>query len=771
MDTRRNTNHGRAAYAQTNTPNEARQTSTNRNNSNPQSGLLARIISATDEFLARGLNLLCGDDDPEEILRYQLEVAGLHARYNRRNPGRGRQGQQGRPIRQAPVPKLSLREITADDQDEEDGEAICCVCQKDIKVGTIVTFLPNCRHWFCTDCLKPWVKKHDTCPCPVVVDQDVPYARKNWSSEKIQVMPPRATAKAIVLMLVTEAPPSDGIGPPVADGVGEVQEPVPLVPLVIVALQAMVGVVDIMSVVEAGSSVVVAAGEVVAADVPLEPQYSEMKEVTSLSLTEPSHAATTELLIEFVKPRGSLSYIPALAWRRGHCDRSGWVEQHGTARSSSRWTKVVEGSEIDSYSGSARSKRSSGGSFQLVVSSHNRASGRLRQIFPYVDPDVLNENEEGDEAREDEQKRSMWLGRVNSYNRMMHAHTMYQMEGKTMPGYKKTLHAFASPQNQEDVHGTASKSETSSPHLGARRGVWPSPVSAQLSQLTIDDAPIPPANSPSPEQQHVHRPPSIRGLKPRRATEPVPRDFAQGRSEGKKASSIRFSFRQRAKPTHYINASHRMPQCKMQPNKAQTKIVINGTRPFLLMPDASYLFWPALFFDEATTEPPILMAAKYIRKEASPMYYGNIQWYFRIPDGPGFFELAVEKWRSVVALCGPRPFTSFQVWFPSESFHLEHVLEEVYALVKLIHDTGFEPDPKYVPGDGVRPEVKARSIASGRRLFNTGRKRGAASILGRAVALGRRARAENWSQEKLAERFSTFVKVARSKNKKWPDGL
>ncbi|KXT10901.1 hypothetical protein AC579_9859 [Pseudocercospora musae] len=160
----------------------------------------------------------------------------------------------------------------------------------------------------------------------------------------------------------------------------------------------------------------------------------------------------------------------------------------------------------DSSFGSVKWKRSSAGSFQLVVSS----------------------DEVDDDAAPDEQKRCTWLGRVDSYSRLMHAHTMYQMEGKTLPGYNKTLHAYT--QNQLDLHRTAPKSVTSSPHLGARHGGLPSPICARLRQLTIDDAPIPPANSPSAEQRHAHRPPSTRGLKPRSATEPIPRRFAQAHS-------------------------------------------------------------------------------------------------------------------------------------------------------------------------------------------------------------------------------------------------
>ncbi|KXT00035.1 hypothetical protein AC578_4872 [Pseudocercospora eumusae] len=405
----------------------------------------------------------------------------------------------------------------------------------------------------------------------------------------------------------------------------------------------------------------------------------------------------------------------------------------------------------DSSSGSVRSKGSS--------------AGRLRQIFSSVDPITVDDREDvGADEAPDEQKRPMWSGRVNSYNRLMHAHTMYQMEGKTLPGYKKTLHAYT--QNQLYLHRTASRSETSRP-------------------LTIDDAPIAPANSPSPEQQHAHRPPSTRGLKPRSATEPVPRAFQFGparsinTSTTEKQDAAKQGSDQDCHQRHTTRPLSVFSPCwKPKPPSPKSPDLLHTLPPeirnliyALLMPDTSLIFWPPVVFDRECVQPPILLTAKYIRKEVSPMYYGRIEWVFRIDNTPGSFKSRAEKWRDIVALCGPKPFKSFQIWFDDPAFQLEDVIEEVYALVELIHDTGFEPDLDYAPGDGVRPEVKARSIASGTRLFHTGRKRGAGPILGRAVALGRRARSENWSKKKLAERFSTFVKVARSKNKKWPDGL
>lgn len=164
------------------------------------------------------------------------------------------------------------------------------------------------------------------------------------------------------------------------------------------------------------------------------------------------------------------------------------------------------------------------------------------------------------------------------------------------------------------------------------------------------------------------------------------------------------------------------------------------------------------------SEPALLRVAKYIRVETSQMYHGNNNFVFNFTEVEGFLLRATSRWRRVVADCGERPFRRFEIWFGT-GIEIDAILGDIYALVELIHDTGFEPDPKYVHGDGVRPEVRARSIASGTALFNTCD----AKVLGRAVALARRARSEGWSKEKLRARFTIFSEVARRKGrKKWP---
>ena len=40
---------------------------------------------------------------------------------------------------------------------------VCPVCTEDIKVSEKAMFMP-CGHIFHPDCLKPWLKDHNTCP-------------------------------------------------------------------------------------------------------------------------------------------------------------------------------------------------------------------------------------------------------------------------------------------------------------------------------------------------------------------------------------------------------------------------------------------------------------------------------------------------------------------------------------------------------------------------------------------------------------------------------
>ena len=49
------------------------------------------------------------------------------------------------------------------EQLDEQGKADCPICMDSVEVGAEVTELP-CKHWFHGDCVKSWLKEHDSCP-------------------------------------------------------------------------------------------------------------------------------------------------------------------------------------------------------------------------------------------------------------------------------------------------------------------------------------------------------------------------------------------------------------------------------------------------------------------------------------------------------------------------------------------------------------------------------------------------------------------------------
>jgi hypothetical protein len=173
----------------------------------------------------------------------------------------------------------------------------------------------------------------------------------------------------------------------------------------------------------------------------------------------------------------------------------------------------------------------SGDGFQLAVSSRDKTTGRLRNLFSNIAPDEGEEEHEHCESEREaltgEESRKSKLTGISSYSRLMRAHTQWQMESSTVPNYPKTMHVFTL--NQLHTQSNMSKSETSSPHLRAQQALLPSPDWAGLDRLKIDDAPIPPTTSPS----HERAPPPAKhhggGMRARSTTQPAARDFAVSR--------------------------------------------------------------------------------------------------------------------------------------------------------------------------------------------------------------------------------------------------
>lgn len=66
------------------------------------------------------------------------------------------------PASEEAIESLPKRQITQKDIGEG-GTADCSICMDEAAIGSTVTELP-CGHWFHHDCVKAWLKEHDTCP-------------------------------------------------------------------------------------------------------------------------------------------------------------------------------------------------------------------------------------------------------------------------------------------------------------------------------------------------------------------------------------------------------------------------------------------------------------------------------------------------------------------------------------------------------------------------------------------------------------------------------
>jgi len=97
-----------------------------------------------------------------------------------------------------------------------------------------------------------------------------------------------------------------------------------------------------------------------------------------------------------------------------------------------------------------------------------------------------------------------FLGRVNDYSRLIHAHTEYQLRrpsNGTLPSYRKTMHTFTLNQlnhhrslHPDEHNGTLSAPSTSPAHSASP--VLPLDLHAELNRLSLDEAPQGPVNSP-----------------------------------------------------------------------------------------------------------------------------------------------------------------------------------------------------------------------------------------------------------------------------------
>ncbi|TKA81398.1 hypothetical protein B0A55_02069 [Friedmanniomyces simplex] len=159
-------------------------------------------------------------------------------------------------------------------------------------------------------------------------------------------------------------------------------------------------------------------------------------------------------------------------------------------------------------------------------------------------------------------------------------------------------------------------------------------------------------------------------------------------------------------------------------------------------------------------EPPILCVSKQIRHETSPIFYkhnefqpktrleANCTGKLTYGEAGGRFKAAIRKLASIVEICGPQPFGKFRIVFIGKTqSYIVHML----PLLELMR-CGFEPADE--PQEPV--SVAKRKYVS---IFETRMLADAADLdaFERAVKLGRRARVEEWTGEKLKERFKAML--------------
>lgn len=158
---------------------------------------------------------------------------------------------------------------------------------------------------------------------------------------------------------------------------------------------------------------------------------------------------------------------------------------------------------------------------------------------PTSDPDDSNHARSGQDDGSDAELSSGFLGRehsltsissMDSYSRLMHAHTKSQMDSPgmgTLPTYAKTMHAHTLVQLSE--HRRRSRSEANSPTLFSGETMLPAEICPELTRLRTGRVPAPPDNTPDNPFGKVEKGPAVESGKLRRRSLTTPyaaRDFA-----------------------------------------------------------------------------------------------------------------------------------------------------------------------------------------------------------------------------------------------------
>ena len=172
-------------------------------------------------------------------------------------------------------------------------------------------------------------------------------------------------------------------------------------------------------------------------------------------------------------------------------------------------------------------------SVQLPLGPYEPVHQQLPNLFgchlppsPEVDDDHASD---GQSTPDEAEQRENFLGRVQSYSKLMHAHTKYQLSSpstNTLPSYTQTMHSFTL--NQLNHHNDVPKSERASPQRGVsdRHVHLPLKACTELSKLSLSEVPAAPFNTPEPGVLSEAAAIDFRKTKRRSVTEPIPRDFS-----------------------------------------------------------------------------------------------------------------------------------------------------------------------------------------------------------------------------------------------------
>ncbi|KAF2772834.1 hypothetical protein EJ03DRAFT_348359 [Teratosphaeria nubilosa] len=142
--------------------------------------------------------------------------------------------------------------------------------------------------------------------------------------------------------------------------------------------------------------------------------------------------------------------------------------------------------------------------------------------------------ESSSDRRSSSGSKENFLGRVQSYQKLIHAHTKSQMRSPasgTLPSYTRTMYVHTL--NQLNVHKNSAISAMASADDGLTRGVagrhvmLPYKICTALDKLGRDEVPAGPSNSPEQTSEGIAKlKESLQHRRQRSLTEPVPRDFA-----------------------------------------------------------------------------------------------------------------------------------------------------------------------------------------------------------------------------------------------------